>query len=86
MRLVQFASTVELIETPPPQTEPQVEPPMVTTGQKRRMEQEKEKEVENYKAKERFVGKGSGKNNTIKDQEHDKDADKEEMLSDWHSA
>ena len=48
------------------------------------MEQEKE-EAQNYKAKERFVGEGSGKNNTIKEQEHEPDADTE-SLSDWQSA
>ena len=30
---------------------------MVTGGQKRRMEQEKEDDVQNYKEKERFLGK-----------------------------
>ena len=50
------------------------------------MEQENEEEVQNYKEKGRFVGEGSGKNNTIKEQEQDEDADTEETLSDWQSA
>ena len=44
-----------------------VEAQMVTRGQKRRIEQEKKEEEQNYKVKERFVGEGSGKNNTIKE-------------------
>ena len=40
---------------------------MVTRGQKRRMKQEKEEKEQNYKEKERFVGEGSSKNNTIKE-------------------
>ena len=58
---------------------------MVTRGQKRRMEQEKENEEQDYKEKERFVGEESGKNNTIKEQEQHEDADTEETLSDWQS-
>ena len=49
------------------------------------MEQEKEEEAQNYKEKERFVGEESGKNNTIKEQEIDEDADYE-SLSDWQSS
>ena len=59
---------------------------MVTRGQKRRMDEEKKEEEQNYKEKKRFVGEGSGKNNTIKEQEQHKDADTEETLSDWQSA
>ena len=49
------------------------------------MEQEKKEEEQNYKDKERIVGEGSGKNNTIKEQELDEDADTEDTLSDWQS-
>ena len=58
---------------------------MVTRGQKRKIDQEKNEEEHNYKNKERFVGEGSGKNNTIKEQEVDEDAD-HESLSDWQSS
>ena len=58
---------------------------MVTRGQKRKIDQEKKEEEENYKNKERFVGEGIGKNNTIKEQEVDEDAD-HESLSDWQSS
>ena len=50
------------------------------------MEQDKEEKEQNYNNKERFVGEGSGKNDTIKEQEQDKYADTEETLSNWQSA
>ena len=59
---------------------------MVTRGQKRRIEQGKEEEVQKYKEKEIFVEEGSGKNNKIKEQEQEDDADTEETLSDCQSA
>ena len=49
------------------------------------MQQEKKEEEHNYKEKERFIGEGSGKNDTIQEEVIDEDADHESLL-DWQSS
>ena len=82
---VQFSATIDPVKAPLPQVAPPVESRMVTRGQKKKIHQETKEEEQNYKNKERFLGEGSGKNNTIKEQEVDEDAD-HESLPDWQSS
>ena len=80
MRPVQFPLAIEPVQDTPPQ---EVEAQMVTRGQKQRMEQKEE--AEKRRLGEGLVGEGSGKNDTIIEQEKEMDADTE-SLSDWQSA